>query len=111
MELHHAVHRDIYVSAKQSERDLEDKPKHCDTIWENAKKAPCPAINKNSQSSLYPSMFSNCDFFLIDEECTHGECCCYGHFCPSGTKCYYNAQGICKFVGARMHKGNIALVA
>ncbi|KIM90970.1 hypothetical protein PILCRDRAFT_157689 [Piloderma croceum F 1598] len=62
---------------------LEDD--HYETIRENAKKAPCPAKNRN-------------------EICTFGDSCCYGHVCPLTTKCHFNAQGRCKFRGTGMHK-------
>ena len=38
-------------------------------------------------------------FLLSDEACAFGENCCYGHVCPSTTKCHFNAQGRCKFRG------------
>lgn len=57
---------------------------HYETMRQNAKKAPCPSVNKG-------------------ETCTWGEQCCYGHVCPLTTSCYFYKQGRCKFVGADMH--------
>ncbi|KAF4600850.1 hypothetical protein EYR38_005495 [Pleurotus pulmonarius] len=58
---------------------------HYTEIRTNAKKAPCPSINKG-------------------EMCIWAEACCYGHVCPSGPKCMYYKQGRCKFTGVDMHK-------
>ncbi|GLB33667.1 putative zinc finger protein [Lyophyllum shimeji] len=58
---------------------------HFAEIRMNAKKAPCPAINKG-------------------EPCLWGDGCCYGHYCSLSTKCHFFKQGRCKFVGADMHK-------
>ncbi|TRM68241.1 hypothetical protein BD626DRAFT_113343 [Schizophyllum amplum] len=54
-------------------------------IRQNAKKGPCPSVNK-------------------DVECTWGDSCCYGHVCPGGPRCSFYKQGTCKFIGADMHK-------
>ncbi|KAF9451615.1 hypothetical protein P691DRAFT_698817 [Macrolepiota fuliginosa MF-IS2] len=62
------------------------EPEHYAEMKANAKKAPCPAVNKN-------------------EDCTFGDFCCYGHVCPHGTKCYFFKKGKCKFTRADMHKG------
>ncbi|KIM81183.1 hypothetical protein PILCRDRAFT_821629 [Piloderma croceum F 1598] len=85
--LHYLAHCKFGAGCKYGHNYLLE-PEHYDTIRENAKKSPCPAVNRN-------------------EECTYYDYCCYGHFCPHGTKCYFNAMGTCKFVGARMHKGNV----
>lgn len=69
---------------------LEDD--HYETIRENARKGPCPAINRN-------------------EVCPWGETCCYGHVCHLGSKCHYRVIGKCKFVGAGMHKDTSAASA
>ncbi|KAF7433246.1 hypothetical protein PC9H_005196 [Pleurotus ostreatus] len=58
---------------------------HYTEIRTNAKKAPCPSINKG-------------------ETCIWAEACCYGHVCPSGPRCMYYKQGRCKFTGVDMHK-------
>jgi len=58
---------------------------HYGIIRDNAKKAPCPAKNRN-------------------EVCTFGDSCCYGHICPLTTKCHFLKEGRCKFRGAGMHK-------
>ncbi|KAF8076247.1 hypothetical protein FPV67DRAFT_405557 [Lyophyllum atratum] len=58
---------------------------HFAEIRVNAKKAPCPAINKG-------------------ETCLWGDECCYGHYCSLSTKCHFFKQGRCKFLGADMHK-------
>jgi len=58
---------------------------HYDEMKLNARKSPCPAVNKN-------------------EICTWGDSCCYGHTCPLVTKCHFLKMGKCKFVGADMHK-------
>ncbi|RDB22629.1 hypothetical protein Hypma_010355 [Hypsizygus marmoreus] len=58
---------------------------HFTEIRVNAKKAPCPAINKG-------------------EPCLWGDECCYGHYCSLSTKCHFFKQGRCKFVGVDMHK-------
>jgi hypothetical protein len=58
---------------------------HYGIIRDNAKKAPCPAKNRN-------------------EVCTFGDNCCYGHICPLTTKCHFLKEGRCKFRGAGMHK-------
>ncbi|KAL5527173.1 hypothetical protein ACEPAG_5964 [Sanghuangporus baumii] len=51
----------------------------------NAKKVPCPAVNRG-------------------ESCVFGTSCCYGHTCPFLTRCHYFKQGKCKFQGANMHR-------
>ncbi|KAJ8463519.1 hypothetical protein ONZ45_g17556 [Pleurotus djamor] len=58
---------------------------HFEEIKTNAKKAPCPSVNKG-------------------EPCIWGDACCYGHVCPGLNKCVYNKQGRCKFTGVDMHK-------
>ncbi|KAH7916318.1 hypothetical protein BJ138DRAFT_1132080 [Hygrophoropsis aurantiaca] len=58
---------------------------HYKELRENAKKVPCRAANEG-------------------EICTFGEECVYGHMCSQGTKCRFLKQGICKFVGAGMHR-------
>lgn len=50
----------------------------------NAKKSPCPILNKN-------------------QPCPAGESCPSGHYCPRGSKCGYRKQGKCKFIGREMH--------
>ncbi|KAL1739153.1 hypothetical protein HDZ31DRAFT_69233 [Schizophyllum fasciatum] len=60
-------------------------PDDLDEIRRNAKKGPCPSINK-------------------DLECPWGEDCCYGHVCPGGPTCFYYKTRSCKFLGANMHK-------
>ncbi|KIK65410.1 hypothetical protein GYMLUDRAFT_38863 [Collybiopsis luxurians FD-317 M1] len=58
---------------------------HYESMRTNAKKQPCPAVNRG-------------------EVCTWGEECCYGHYCPALSKCHFLKQGRCKFIGANMHK-------
>ncbi|KAF9055081.1 hypothetical protein BDZ89DRAFT_1106957 [Hymenopellis radicata] len=58
---------------------------HYREIRTNAKKAPCPYVNKG-------------------ETCIWAEDCCYGHTCPSLGSCYFLKKGKCKFVGVDMHK-------
>lgn len=58
---------------------------HYEEMKNNAKKSPCPNANRNGI-------------------CTWGEYCCYGHTCPSASKCIYLKLGRCRFVGADMHK-------
>ncbi|PBK69703.1 hypothetical protein ARMSODRAFT_1018456 [Armillaria solidipes] len=58
---------------------------HFNEIRTNAKKAPCPYVNKG-------------------ETCIWGEDCCYGHVCPMSGNCYFNKKGKCKFTGVDMHK-------
>ncbi|KAL0949655.1 hypothetical protein HGRIS_014951 [Hohenbuehelia grisea] len=65
---------------------------HIEEIRANAKKAPCPAINKG-------------------EVCTWGDKCCYGHVCNMAPKCTFYRQGRCKFIGADMHKESKGLAA
>ncbi|KAJ3575153.1 hypothetical protein NP233_g1285 [Leucocoprinus birnbaumii] len=60
-------------------------PEHYAEIKANAKKAPCPAMNKN-------------------QNCTWGDACYYGHTCPFGLKCHYFKKGNCRFKGIEMHK-------
>lgn len=61
------------------------EPEHFAEIRLNAKKSPCPAINKN-------------------EFCVWGDDCCHGHYCPQGPKCHFFKQGRCKFTGVDVHK-------
>ncbi|KAF8914072.1 hypothetical protein CPB84DRAFT_54396 [Gymnopilus junonius] len=61
------------------------QPEHYNEIRVNAKKSPCPSRNKG-------------------ETCLWGDDCCYGHHCPSASKCHFFKQNRCKFVGADMHK-------
>ncbi|KAJ7487636.1 hypothetical protein B0H11DRAFT_2014190 [Mycena galericulata] len=53
-------------------------------LRENAKKAPCPLINRN-------------------KVCPAGENCPSGHVCPRGENCTFNKRRTCKFVGNIMH--------
>ncbi|EPQ59338.1 hypothetical protein GLOTRDRAFT_125643 [Gloeophyllum trabeum ATCC 11539] len=62
---------------------LEDE--HYATMRQNAKKSPCPAVNRN-------------------EICTFGDDCLYGHKCPMAPRCHFLKQGNCKFTGAGMHR-------
>lgn len=60
-------------------------PEHQEEMVINAKKGPCPQINKG-------------------EPCGWGDNCCYGHKCPNLPRCMYLATGKCRFVGRDMHK-------
>ncbi|KAL1666142.1 hypothetical protein GGF50DRAFT_51288 [Schizophyllum commune] len=60
-------------------------PDDLEEIRRNAKKGPCPSVNK-------------------DLECPWGDDCCYGHVCPGGPTCYFYKTRSCKFAGANMHK-------
>ncbi|KAF7352911.1 hypothetical protein MVEN_01258400 [Mycena venus] len=56
---------------------------HFQEMRENARKGPCPMINR-------------------DEDCTWGDACVYGHYCPSSTKCPFYKIGTCKFQGVSL---------
>ncbi|KIJ68416.1 hypothetical protein HYDPIDRAFT_24698 [Hydnomerulius pinastri MD-312] len=62
-------------------------PENLAELRENAKKSPCPNINRN-------------------QHCPFGETCPSGHACPRGAKCIYKKQGKCKFNGRTMHMGS-----
>lgn len=69
----------------------------------NAKKAPCPSVNKGPQLMMF-RIVTVADFrsmICIDpgELCTWGEDCCYGHTCPFTTKCHFFKLRKCKFIG------------
>ncbi|KAF9242910.1 hypothetical protein BU15DRAFT_72565 [Melanogaster broomeanus] len=53
----------------------------------NAKKSPCPLVNRN-------------------QNCPNGAACPSGHVCPRGAKCPYMKSGKCKFNGRTMHMGS-----
>ncbi|KAJ7492585.1 hypothetical protein FB451DRAFT_1218897 [Mycena latifolia] len=53
-------------------------------LRENAKKAPCPLVNRN-------------------KVCPLGDNCCSGHVCPRGENCTFHKRRTCKFVGQFMH--------
>jgi len=59
-------------------------PEQLDTLSKNARKAPCNYL-KNAL------------------ECPYGDSCCWGHICPSGSKCYHLSKGKCWFKGEDMH--------
>ncbi|TDL29239.1 hypothetical protein BD410DRAFT_779576 [Rickenella mellea] len=54
-------------------------------LQKNAKKYPCPALNRGDM-------------------CVFGEDCCYGHTCPMGTMCRFQKLGQCHFKAASMHR-------
>ncbi|THV07766.1 hypothetical protein K435DRAFT_642543, partial [Dendrothele bispora CBS 962.96] len=62
--------------------DYELTEKQIDEMKKNAKRSPCPAVNRG-------------------KECSWGSDCCMSHFCPGLSKCYYLKQGRCKFVGRK----------
>lgn len=59
-------------------------PEQLDTLAKNAKKAPCNYL-KNGL------------------DCPYGDNCCWGHVCPSGTRCFHLSKGKCWFKGENMH--------
>lgn len=59
-------------------------PEQLDTLSKNAKKAPCNYL-KNGL------------------DCPYSDSCCWGHICPSGSKCYHLSKGKCWFKGEHMH--------
>ncbi|KAI0080637.1 hypothetical protein K474DRAFT_1614864 [Panus rudis PR-1116 ss-1] len=59
-------------------------PEQLETLAKNAKKAPCNYL-KNGL------------------ECPYGDKCCWGHVCPSGSRCFHLSKGKCWFKGASMH--------
>ncbi|CAL1701468.1 unnamed protein product [Somion occarium] len=59
-------------------------PEQLDTLAKNAKKAPCNYL-KNGLG------------------CPYGDRCCWGHVCPSGSRCFHLSKGKCWFKGATMH--------
>ncbi|KAF9229318.1 hypothetical protein BS17DRAFT_16202 [Gyrodon lividus] len=58
-------------------------PENLAELRANAKKSPCPTVNRN-------------------QPCSYGHACPSGHLCPRGGKCPYNKLGKCKFNGT-MH--------
>jgi len=74
------------------------KEEHYEEIRKNAKKAPCPSLNKgriliNSKIVIVESHAPR------DEECLWGDKCIYGHKCPEGVNCHFRLQGRCRFGG------------
>ncbi|KAJ7110185.1 hypothetical protein C8R44DRAFT_801590 [Mycena epipterygia] len=59
-------------------------PTNYTELRENAKKSPCPLINRN-------------------KVCPSGDNCCSGHVCPRGENCPFLKRRTCKFVGHSMH--------
>ncbi|KAF8511209.1 hypothetical protein JB92DRAFT_2935975 [Gautieria morchelliformis] len=57
---------------------------HYDTLRENGKKSPCPAVN-------------------LDSPCPFGENCALGHKCPQGPQCFHRKLDRCWFKGKTMH--------
>ncbi|KAI0650592.1 hypothetical protein C8Q79DRAFT_998404 [Trametes meyenii] len=57
-------------------------PDQLDILARNAKKAPCNYL-KNGLA------------------CPHGEGCCWGHVCPSGSRCFHLSKGKCWFKGGQ----------
>ncbi|KIJ21720.1 hypothetical protein PAXINDRAFT_165129 [Paxillus involutus ATCC 200175] len=59
-------------------------PENLAELRANAKKSPCPMVNRN-------------------QPCPYGQSCPSGHLCPKGAKCPYKKTGKCKFSGRTMH--------
>lgn len=76
------------------------EPKHHAEIKANAKKMPCPAVNKSKCCFFWPA--NSVLIPVPDQNCVWGDICCYGHVCPSGAKCYFSKKGKCKFVGGML---------
>ncbi|KAJ7181694.1 hypothetical protein C8R43DRAFT_969999 [Mycena crocata] len=60
-------------------------PTNYTELRENAKKSPCPMINRN-------------------KPCPSGDDCPSGHVCPRGGNCSFHKRKTCKFVGYSMHR-------
>jgi hypothetical protein len=65
----------------------------------NAKKSPCPSINK-STLQCDGLLFVDLNSLHLDQICSAGDSCPSGHYCPRGSKCTYRKQGKCKFIGS-----------
>ncbi|EMD40621.1 hypothetical protein CERSUDRAFT_111202 [Gelatoporia subvermispora B] len=64
-------------------------PEQLETLARNAKKAPCNYL-KNGL------------------ECPYADACCWGHVCPSGSRCFHLSKGKCWFKGEGMHPASSA---
>jgi len=71
---------------------------HYEEMKNNAKKSPCPNANRSTYLWIFLKEKSQ-DSSSPDGICTWGEYCCYGHTCPSASKCIYLKLGMCRFVG------------
>lgn len=70
-------------------------PEHMAELRKNAKKWPCPELNR-SMLSIYSLCVSYADG-AIDQPCLMGTDCPMAHQCPHGSKCIYAKTGKCKF--------------